>query len=66
MPLPLISVRRFGSAREPGHRPPAGVARIGFHDVGTDHGVVGVGGEQEGAVGKCKSRWANGCSKDGG
>ena len=58
--------RRFVSAKEPDHIPPGGVALSGKNDVGADRGSVGVGGEQEGAVEKCRPRWPNGCNKEGG
>ena len=59
-------VRRFVSAKEPDHIPPGGVVLSGKNDVGADRGSVGVGGEQEGAVVKCRPRWPNGCNKEGG
>ena len=39
------------SAKEPDHITPGGVALSRNNDVGADRGSVGVGGEQEGAVG---------------
>ena len=59
-------VRRVVSAKEPDHVPPGGVALAGKNDVGADRGSVGVGGEQEGAMVKCRSRWPNGCNKESG
>ena len=42
------------------------VTLYGNNDVGADRGIVGAGGEQDGAVGQCKSTWPNGCNKEGG
>ena len=59
-------MRKFLSTKEPDHIPPGGVALSGNNDVGAERGIVGVGGEQEGAAGKCRSRWPNECNKEGG
>ena len=57
-------MRRFESTTEPDHKCPGGVTLSGNNDVGTDRGGVAVG-EDQGAVGKCASKWRNVCNKEG-